>query len=53
MVPPTAKIRCWHSDLHIELSASSMDSSITMDDYGIPVIETDESLFSIIPKLSQ
>ncbi|KAJ5663034.1 hypothetical protein N7507_003765 [Penicillium longicatenatum] len=30
-----------------------MDSSITMDDYGIPVIETDESLFSIIPKLSQ
>ncbi|KAJ5638200.1 hypothetical protein N7490_008079 [Penicillium lividum] len=29
-----------------------MDSSI-MDDFGIPIIDTDESLFSIIPKLSQ
>ncbi|KAJ6003247.1 hypothetical protein N7451_005794 [Penicillium sp. IBT 35674x] len=30
-----------------------MDSSFIMDDVGIPVIDTDESLFSIIPKLSQ
>ncbi|KAJ5919338.1 hypothetical protein N7466_010281 [Penicillium verhagenii] len=29
-----------------------MDSEI-MDDYGIPIIDTDESLFSIIPKLSK